>query len=185
VSAQDPSIPDLTAPLDPATGRITPVLPAGAPDRNPKYVVAATPVRVAGKRLAQSGFLSLYRVQPPLRLAGASSGVMPDRWTGASANYTGYVLPRGATRADVIVDRHGISGVPPANVRVLIGPLGADTVWEEAHAIVPNGGGHRFSLPVRRAPFQVRLFVTPTFSPSYYGSPDTRQLGVRASFSVR
>jgi hypothetical protein len=68
---------------------------------------------------------------------------------------------------------------------VLVGPLGSKTAWAKARATVPSGGGHRFSLPVRRAPFQVRLFVTPTFSPSQYGSGDTRQLGVRAAFSVR
>ena len=41
------------------------------------------------------------------------------------------------------------------------------------------------ALPVRRAPFQVQLSATPTFSPSQYGSPDTRQLGVPVVFSVR
>jgi hypothetical protein len=185
VTAQDPSIPDVTAPLDPATGRIVPGLPAGSPDLKPKYVVAASSVAVDGKRIAQNGFLSLYRVRSPLRLASLSSGVTPDGWTGATAAYTRYVVPSGATHVDVLVERHGIAGPPPAKVRVAIGPVGVLTVWKAETWTVRNGSGHRFTLPLRRAPFQVQLSATPTFSPSQYGSPDTRQLGVRVFFSVR
>jgi hypothetical protein len=185
VTSQDPSIPDVTAPLDPATGRIEPGLPAGSPDVRPRYVVAASSVDVDGELLARNGSLSLYRVRPPLRLASLSSGVMPDRWVGASATYTSYVLPPGAKHVDVLLERHGIAGPPPARVRVSVGPVGGTTVWKTDTGTVQNGGGQRFSLPVRRAPFQVRLSTSPTFSPSQFGSPDTRQLGVRASFSVR
>jgi hypothetical protein len=185
VTAQDPSIPDVTAPLDPATGRIVPGLPAGSPDLKPKYVVAASSVAVDGKRIAQNGFLSLYRVRSPLRLASLSSGVTPDGWTGATAAYTRYVVPSGATHVDVLVERHGIAGPPPAKVRVAIGPVGVLTVWKAETWTVRNGSGHRFTLPLRRAPFQVQLSATPTFSPSQYGSPDARQLGVRVFFNVR
>ena len=184
VTAQDPSIPDVTAPLDPATGRIVPGLPAGSPDLKPKYVVAASTVAVDGERIAQNGFLSLYRVRAPLRLTSITAGVSPDTWTGASAAYTRYVVPRGASRVDVLVERHGISGPPPAKVRVAIGPVGGAAVWKAETWTVKNGTGHRFTLLLRRAPFQVQLSSTPTFSPSQFGSPDTRQLGVRVSFSV-
>jgi hypothetical protein len=184
VTAQDPSIPDVTAPLDPKTGRILPGLPAGSADLKPRYVVAASSVDVAGRRIAQNGFLSLYRVQPPLRLASLTSGVTPDDWTGASASYTRYVVPKGTKLVDVLVDRHGIAGPPPAKVRVTIGPVGGG-VWKAEASTVPNGGGHRFTLPVRRAPFAMQLSVSPTFSPSQFGSPDTRQLGVRVAFSLR
>jgi hypothetical protein len=185
VSGQDPSIPDLSATFDPATGRLMPGLPDTAPDQHPRYVLAARTVDVAGERLAQNGFLSLYRVRPPLRLAGASSGIFPDRWTGPTATYTRYVVPPGTDRVDVLVERHGITGPPPAKVRVAIGPVGSSTVWKTEAGTVRNGGGQRFTLPVRRAPFQVRLSNSPTFSPSQFGSPDTRQLGVRVSFIVR
>jgi hypothetical protein len=184
VTAQDPSIPDVTAPLDPKTGRIVPGLPGGSPDLKPKYVVAASSVDVAGERIAQNGLLSLYRVRSPLRLASLTSGVTPDTWTGPSATYTRYVVSNGARHVNVVVDRHGIAGPPPAKVRVAIGPVGATTVWTAETWTLQNGSGHRFTLPVRRAPFTVRLSVTPTFSPSQYGSPDTRVLGVRVSFSV-
>src|SRR5262249_49209414 len=69
VTAPVPSIGDVTAPLDPKTGRIRPDLPPGSPDINPRYVVAAKNVDVAGKRLATAGLLALSRVRSPLRLA--------------------------------------------------------------------------------------------------------------------
>ena len=41
-------------------------------------------------------------------------------------------------------------------------------------------------LPIRKEPFEVRLSVTPTFSPSQFSSStDTRRLGARARFVVR
>jgi hypothetical protein len=184
VTAQDPSIPDVTAPLDARTGRIVPGLPAGSPDAKPRFVVAASTVDVAGRRLARNGILSLYRVQPPLRLASLTSGVTPDAWTGASASYTRYVVPKSAKFVDVFVHRHGIAGPPPANVRVTIGPLAGGS-WKTESATFANGRGHHFTLPARRGPFTVRLSATPTFSPSQFGSPDTRQLGVRVAFSLR
>jgi len=171
-------------PLDPKTGRIVPGLPAGSPDAKPRYAVAASTVDIAGRRIARNGILSLYRVQPPLRLASLTSGVTPDGWSGATASYTRYVVPKSATFLDVFVHRHGIAGPPPANVRVMIGPL-AGRSWKTESATVRNGGGHLFKLPVRRGPFAVRLSATPTFSPSQFGSPDTRQLGVRVAFSLR
>jgi hypothetical protein len=164
---------------------MTPALSAGSADLHPRYVVASKTLEVDGERLAENGVLALYRVRSPLRLASASSGIFSDRWTGPTATYTRYVLPRGAKNVDVLVDRHGIAGPPPGTVRVTIGPLGGTTTWKTETGTVRSGGGQRFTLPVRRAPFQIQLSTSPTFSPSQYGSPDTRQLGVRASFSVR
>jgi hypothetical protein len=185
VNAQDPSIPDVTAPLDPATGRIEPGLAPGTPDSKPRYVVAASNLDIAGERIAQNGFLTLYRVQAPLRLRSLSTGITLDAWTGASATYTRYAVPRGASHVDVFVNRQQITGPPPANVRVTIGPVGVGSGWKTETWTVKNGTVHRFTLPLRRAPFTVQLTATPTFTPSQYGSPDTRQLGVRVAFGVR
>jgi hypothetical protein len=185
VNAQDPSIPDVSAPLDPATGRIEPGLAVGSPDAKPRYVVAASSVDVAGKRIAQNGFLALYRVDAPLRLRSLSSGITLDAWTGASASYTRYDVPHGAKRVEVFVNRQGITGPPPARVRVTIGPAGGGAAWKMEAWTVANGSVHRFTLPLRRAPFTVQLSATPTFTPSQFGLPDTRQLGVRVSLGVR
>jgi hypothetical protein len=186
VTANDPSIPDVTASLSAATGQIRPNLPAGSPDADPRYVVAASNVAVAGKRIAQAGFLSLYRVDPPLGLASVVSGVQPDAWMGSTASYTDY---RGHVphRLRVLVWRPKLHGPPPARVRVTVGSVratGLPTVWATQSWTVKNGSRHLFTLPIRGAPFQVRLTADPTFVPSAYGLADTRILGVQVSFSL-
>ncbi|MGZ4256152.1 MAG: hypothetical protein ACXVRE_00070 [Gaiellaceae bacterium] len=189
VTSQDPSLPDVTAPLDPRA-RIVPQLPAGSPDATPRYVVAAANLDVAGSRIASSGALALYRVRPPLRLATLTTGVTADSWTGSSAAYTHY-LPAGPhAHVVVAISRPQLSGPPPAQVSVTAGRLGVvngtetiTRVWDRQSWTLANGATHHFYLPLRRAPFQVQLAVSPTFVPSQYGSPDTRTLGVQVSFS--
>lgn len=190
VTSQDPSIPDVTAPLDPATGLIRPRLPAGSPDLKPRNVVAAANVAVAGKRVAQAGFLGLSRVSPPLGVAAIISGVEADAWTGPSAVYTGY-RTRPGQRLKVLVWRPLLTGPPPAQVTAAIGSVRAvngapaiGRVWATQRWTVRNGKRHVFSLPLLREPFQVRLTVSPTFVPSQYGLADTRTLGVQVSFSL-
>jgi hypothetical protein len=183
VTSQDPSIPDVAAPLDPATGRIRPALPAGSPDLKPRYVVAATNVAVAGKRIAQAGFLALYRVTQPLGLAGLVSGVQPDAWIGSSATYTSF-RPTRARRLDVVVWRPPLTGPPPAQVTVAVGGLRSGSKWETQRWTLQNGKRHLFTLPLRPGPFRVSLTVDPTFVPSRYGIPDTRTLGVQVSFAL-
>ena len=118
-----------------------------------------------------------------LRLRSLVVGVTPDGWTGASATYTRYVAP-GAHYVLVRLARTGLRGLPDAHVQAAVGPSGSTRVWERRMITVPGGGSVRLRLPVRRVPFQVVLGVSPTFTPSQFGSPDTRTLGVRASFSV-
>jgi hypothetical protein len=191
VTSNDPSIPDVTASLDPKTGRIHANLPAGSPDRNPRYVVAAPNVAVAGRKIGQAGFLNLYRVTPPLGLTSATSGIQPDAWTGSLASYTDYRGNRGR-RLKLLVWRPELKGPAPAHVRVRIGSVrsangapGLGTVWATRTWTVKNGTRHLFTLPIRREPFQVQLAVDPTFVPSNYGLADTRTLGVQASFGLR
>jgi hypothetical protein len=186
VTANDPSIPDVTASLSATTGRIQPNMPAGSPDADARYVVAASNVAVAGKRIAGAGLLSLYRVNPPLGLASAVSGVQPDAWMGSTASYTDY---RGHVphRLRVLAWRPKLNGPPPARVRVTVGSVratGLGTVWATQSWTVKNGSRHLFTLPIRGAPFQVRLTADPTFVPSAYGLTDTRTLGVQVSFSL-
>jgi hypothetical protein len=183
VTSHDPSIPDVNAPLDAATGRIKPDLPAGTPDANPRYVVAASNVAVAGKRIAQAGFLSLYRVTPPLGLSSLLTGVQPDAWTGATADYTRFST-RGSRRLNVLIWRQQLSGPPPAHVTVTVGAARGGPAWETERWTLQNGKRHLFALRLRPGPFHVHLAADPTFVPSQYGLADTRTLGVRVSFSV-
>lgn len=193
VTAQDPSIPDVPAPLDPATGTIVPDLPPGSPDSKPRFVVAASHVDVAGERIAQSGILSLYRVRPPVHLASAVEGLYPDGWTGGSATYTRYVAPARGSHLQVSVSRAGIAGPPPAKVQVAVGalqgPKGSPAlgrVWAKKSWSLAAGTTHDFVLPLRPKAFRVQV-TSPTFAPSQYvaGSTDTRELGVTVSFGVR
>jgi hypothetical protein len=190
VTSQDPSIPDIPAPLDPATGRIVPSLPPGSPDLWPPYVIAARNVDVAGTAVASAGLLTLYRVRAPLRLGTLSSGITADGWTGPSASYTSYASARRGTHEVVSVARPKLNGPPPARVTVVVGPLAVvngvpsiGSVWARRTLTVQNGTAHRLDLPLRGGPFQVQMAVSPTFVPSQYGLPDSRTLGVLASFA--
>ncbi len=158
------------------------MLPAGSPDASPRYVVAAAGVAVAGKKIAQQGFLSLYRVKAPLGLATFVSGVQPDAWTGPSATYTSF---RGIPghRLNVLTWRPPITGPPPAHVTIEIGSLRGAS-WTTRRFVLPNGKRHLETLPVRSGPFRVQVMVSPTFVPTQYGLADTRTLGVQISFSL-
>jgi hypothetical protein len=182
VTNQDPSRPDLSATVG-RGGRIVSALRPGSPDYRPRYVVAAKGVGIAGKPIASAGQLVLWQTNGPLQLRNLTVGLTPDGWTGATTTYARYSgIGR---RAVVNLALFGFPNLPPAHVRVSIGPFGAP-VWTTRTVTVPVGASRRLELPVRRRrPFQVVLSVSPTFSPSQYGSPDTRTLGVHASFSVR
>jgi hypothetical protein len=181
VTSQDPSIPDVTAPLDQKNGRIKPVLPAGSPDLNPRYVVAASNVPVAGKKIAASGLLALYRVQPPLGLAGLVTGVTADSWTGPTATYTSYRGSHGSL-IHVVISRPKLVGPAPAQVTAVVGAAGLGKEWATQRWTLQNGTRHVFKLPLHQGPFEIQLTVSPTFVPSQYGLTDTRTLGVQVLF---
>jgi hypothetical protein len=183
VTGQDPSLPDVSASVD-SSGRINPSLPANSPDLDAHLFVAANDVELVGSPIAAAGQLVLWRTAGPLRLRRSVTGMTQDGWTGATAGYTVYVAPPSTRHVVLNLSQVKIKGLPAANVRVTVGPTGTTTVWERRIVTLPSGGARRLRLPVRRAPFQVLLSVSPTFSPSQFGLADTRTLGVRASFSV-
>jgi hypothetical protein len=181
VTSQDPSIPDVTAPLDYGTGKITPGLAAGDRDARPRYVVAAANFDVDGTRIAHAGFLALTRVKAPLRLASSTLGVSQDGWTAGWADYLRYAAPRRGARVTVTLARPGAKGAPPAKVTVKVGKLlsrnGAahlGTLWGQRQVTVRGDGSSTVTLPLRPQPFIVQLAISPTF----------RGLGVMPSFAV-
>jgi hypothetical protein len=190
VTSQDPTIPDVTAPLA-ASGKIAPQLPASSPDARPRYVVGAATLDVVGRRIASAGTLALYRVRPPLRLATLTTGVTQDGWTGVSAAYTHYIPVRRGVHLVVAISRPALIGPPPATVTATLGRVsetnGVATVgrvWARKTWVLRNGTGHHFEFMLRPGPFQVQLSVSPTFVPATYGLSDTRTLGVQASFGL-
>jgi hypothetical protein len=191
VTAQDPSIPDVSAPLD-TKGRIVPVLPAGSPDLDPQYVVGPANLDVEGSRIAGSGQLAVWRVRRPLRLRSTLAGVTPDGWTGATSAYTRYVPPPGAKQVELHLSLPRLPNLPAAHVQAAVGPIlfanGSPTlgrIWDRRRATVAAGKKVVLRLPLRPGAFQVQIAVSPTFTPSQFGSADTRILGVRVKFSVR
>jgi hypothetical protein len=164
----------------------------GKPIVEEPYVLAEPSLGIVGKVAAAAGPLALIRVDPPARLARALDGVYADGWTGPRAALTQFApLPGGARRLKVKVGREGWGGPGvPARVTIAAGPLrttDAGPVLARTTAkrewAVQAGRARTFSIPVPRGAFRVEVGVTPTFSPSEYGSPDTRQLGVQLSFA--
>jgi hypothetical protein len=190
VTSQDPSIPDVSAPLA-ASGRIVPQLSPSSPDARPRYVVAAATLNVVGTRIASAGTLALYRVRPPLRLATLTTGITADGWTGASAVYSHFTPARRGAHLVVVTSRPPLEGPPPATVTATVsrisdanGVASVGRIWARKTWVVRNGPTHRFDLTLRPGPFQVSLSVSPTFAPVTYGLADTRTLGVQASFGL-
>jgi hypothetical protein len=182
LTAQDPSIPDLAATVD-SRGRVTAAgLAPGSPDANPRYVVSSPSLAVDGTRLTAAGQLVLWRVRQPFRLTSLVSGVTPDGWTGATASYLLF-QPRGARHVTVSLGRTGLVGLTAAHVHATVASLSGKR-WQQRTVTVPGGGTKLLRLPLRHGAFRVDLTVSPTFTPSQFGSPDTRTLGVRASFSA-
>ena len=120
------------------------------------------------------------------------TGSYPDGWMGATATYDRYEIARhGRNSIDVLVSRVGVSGPPPARVRIVVGSLKlvggvpaigktlATRTWTER-----DGTERKIRLPAPRRPFRVEVSVGPTFSPAQFGSTDTRQLGARVTFQV-
>jgi hypothetical protein len=181
---------------EPAGGPETPVQVAstngvitskltGAPVRT-RYVVSNLSFGLDGKLLAADPPFALYRTPGLLRVAEARIGIYGDGWMSADASYTRFVSrPRG--RLTVTLSRAAWRGPDvPGHVRVqlipLSGPHKGDAVATRRWTL-HSGGGHGFTLRTPTTPFVVTVHVQPTFSPSQFGSPDTRQLGAQVTFA--
>ncbi|MDP9307830.1 MAG: hypothetical protein M3P15_05930, partial [Actinomycetota bacterium] len=51
--------------------------------------------------------------------------------------------------------------------------------------IIHTGGARVFTFRTPPRRFQVTIHISPTFSPSQFGQPDTRQLGAQVAFRYR
>ena len=67
------------------TGRI-----AVAGSAAPRYVVAPPTLELAGRQIAATSSLVLYKIRPPVRLGETVDGIYPDRWMGSDAGLTRY-----------------------------------------------------------------------------------------------
>lgn len=174
------ALPESAATFDTATGRISEA-------RSTPYAVAPNTVQLDGRLLAQAGRLSLYRVDPPMRLATLLGGLYGDGWMASDAALTHYAKPDSPGRLRVRVSRESWAGPsPPGAVTVKVGPLGAmngapaiQRVTASRTATIRSGATRRFTLPAPGVPYRLEIHVGSTFSPADYGYPDTRQLGAQ------
>jgi hypothetical protein len=182
---------EVQASIDAATGRIA-LLPQDAPPDS--FVVADERLGLSGRILKRHGQLALYRLDPPARLQQTSEGVYSDAWIGAEGAFTQYRTPGNRPmQLDLTVSRQAWGGPDvPGRVsvrlgtvvthdrRAAIGKVIASRTW-----VAHSGKAHRFTFQTPPPPFRVELKVSPTFSPSQFGSKDDRQLGVQVAFALR
>jgi hypothetical protein len=187
----DPGLTASPATFDPVTGRIVPQPGSAPPSQAIRYVVGPTSVKFDGRLLAQQGWLALYRINRPIRLATHLGGVHPDSWMADFAAFTYYATPKRAGSLEVRVSRQGWAGPsPPGRVTIKVGVLGdlnggpvISRVLGSRTWTVRSGTVRSFTLPTPKAPYRLEIHVTPTFSPIDYGVPDTRKLGAQVSIS--
>lgn len=162
------------------------------------YVVQETGIVVIGSEVARHRhiagghleFWRLIRIEPPLRLHTAVTGLYSDGWSGPESAYTHYTTEGNRTgRIRVVVSRKDWGGPnKTGHVTVKIGPIviGDD---KQPHVGLPMRVV-RFDIHSKdervldlKAPgpgFRVEVTVDPTFAPielSPQTSSDNRQLG--------
>jgi hypothetical protein len=168
----------------PSTGLIVSKL-TGQTVRAP-YVVSNLSFGLAGRLVAAHPPFALYRTTGPLRVAEARSGVYGDGWMSADAAFTRYVASRPG-RLAVTLSREAWRGKDvPGHARVELIPVRGARAGKPVATrtwTLHSGGAHTFTLATPRTPFTVRVHVEPTFSPSQFGLPDTRQLGAQVTFA--
>lgn len=187
--------PVLTPDLGDADGRL-------APDLGVPFVLAEPGVDVVGEVAAQQGPWRLVRVEAPLRLAQARTGITADGWASAPgrgipavAAYSQFATPDGRPGTmEVFVSREGASeATPPSTVTVRIGPLavGEDnqpslgSLAQEVEWRIEGRGNRLVELATPAPPFRVEVIVDPPFMPREVdprASSDQRWLGAQVSF---
>jgi hypothetical protein len=176
----------------------------GALSHDPGYpfVVEETGIDIAGKTVAThlhraGGGLEKWRlvkIEPPLRLSGAATGIYPDGWMSSFSAYTRYSTE--GNRAGRM--RIALSGPPQGvqevttHVTVSIGPIviGDD---KQPHLGKPaemrrfdlrSKQARVLTLPAPGPRFRVEIEVTPTFIPKELapGASDNRPLGAQVRY---
>jgi 4-amino-4-deoxy-L-arabinose transferase-like glycosyltransferase len=153
-----------------------------------RYVASSLAFGLDGQLIAARPPFALYRTDGSLRVAQATAGIYGDGWMSADASYTRFVA-RSRGKLTVTLSRAAWTGTDvPGRVRVQLAPLRGPRAGQAVATrrwVLHSGGGHAFTLSTPNRPFAVTVHVAPTFSPSTYGQPDTRQLGAQLGFHYR
>ena len=173
--------------FDPLTGVVS---SPNEPLELPEYVITPSSQRFVGEVIADRGAFLLQRPSRPYQLVYATSGLFADGWTGATASID--VFRGGNESMDVAVGRSGSPpALPTASVTVTSGRLikaedDSVTIGEplaSAAGTVTPTAPFAAAIATPAAPYRVAFTVDPTFSPSEFGSPDTRPLGAKLQVS--
>lgn len=138
--------------------------------------------------------LQLYRLDGPLRLESATSGVYGDGWTGPAASYTRFAAPGLPPRgfAKVYLSNPFCPGTPlRQNVTIEVGAVivsprrqpGLGRSRQVRRTVLEScDRAQTFVIPAR-VPFRIEVTIDP-FSPAALdaNSSDARPLGARAAF---
>lgn len=177
--------------LNTRTGRLTSTDPIVLDSlRRTDYVVAPAGIEMDGDQVANpGGYLALYRVNHPVRMARNVTGQYLDGWTTGEVDATRYTTP--GQRPGVLIMRLlrptlGAPGrVGPAHVTVQLTPVGRGRgrggPVQQRSLELREGVPSVVALPAPRPPFRTRLVVTPTFTGTQVGVGDPRTLGARLS----
>jgi hypothetical protein len=166
-------LPQETIVVDPASASLSHA--DGRPLRA-KYVLVDRSMTIAGRALAtdQGTGMTLYRVDNPVRLAGATSGVYPDGFSGPKVQYTRYPCTGGTLTVSLAgyrpLQRHAVTVV----ARTTTGVIG--------RIVVPPGAKRLFDVPLMPSDRRclINFSISPTAVPAkVLGNKDTRELGVR------
>lgn len=160
--------------VDPATGVYEPLVTgytAGLVD-DPRQVRGAVIERMRAGALVRFG--------DPVGAAESVTGVYPDGWSGPAVTYRRFATTPGASLT-ITLSRSAFRGPDVAGgVTIAVGGLeGAVRVVRRLR--VPSGATRIVRLRPPDRPFRVELAFQ-TFSPSQFGSSDTRQLGAQPAF---
>ena len=176
--------PETPARVDPANGLI--VSTTSSKPLKATNIISSLAFGLDGRLIAARPPFALYRTKGPLRVAQETTGIYGDGWMSADAAYTRFAVDAPA-RIVVTLTRTAWQGQDvPGHVRIELTPLGgkpkplAVRTW-----IIHTGSERVFTIPTPRRRFQVTIHISPTFSPSQFGQPDTRQLGAQVAFRYR
>ena len=166
-------LPQETIVLDPSSASLHHA--DGTPLRA-KYILVDRSLTIAGRALASDPGtgMTLYRVDNPVRLAGATAGIYPDHWSGPGVQYTRYPCARGS----LVVRLAGYRPLQPRPITV----VAKSATQTLARVVVPAGVKRSLVVPLQPSHRRclVNFAISPTAVPAkILGNKDTRELGIR------
>ena len=184
LGAPEPAIPETPVQLSPTTGIISSKT-TGRAIRS-RYVVTSLNYGIDGRLIGARPPFALYVTNGPLRVAEARSGIYGDGWAGADAAYSRFATAAPGRLAVSLSRRLWTGTDVPGHVLVQLIPLsgrGAGKALVRRTTTLHGGQTKTLTLKVPNRPFTVTVHTSPTFSPSQFGQPDTRQLSAQVQFA--